>query len=80
MLDRMAVLAPDWDETHAADPGITLVEALAYAADRVSYLQDAVEHRGLHRHRAQPHLAAPPRAAGRLPGQRRRERARLDLP
>jgi hypothetical protein len=42
MLDRMAVLVPDWTETHAADPGITLVEALAYAADRVSYLQDAV--------------------------------------
>jgi hypothetical protein len=42
MLDRMAVLIPDWTETHAADSGITLVEALAYAADRVSYLQDAV--------------------------------------
>ncbi len=42
MLDRMAALVPGWTETHAADPGITLVEALAYAADRVSYLQDAV--------------------------------------
>jgi hypothetical protein len=42
MLDRMATLIPDWTETHVADPGITLVEALAYAADRVSYLQDAV--------------------------------------
>lgn len=42
MLDRMAVLVPSWAETHEADPGITLVEALAYAADRVSYLQDAV--------------------------------------
>ena len=42
MLDRMATLVPNWIETHAADPGITLVEALAYAADRVSYLQDAV--------------------------------------
>ncbi|MGA7314734.1 MAG: hypothetical protein WBX22_12265 [Silvibacterium sp.] len=42
MLDRMAVLIPDWTETHAADSGIALVEALAYAADRVSYLQDAV--------------------------------------
>jgi hypothetical protein len=42
MLDRIAVLVPSWTETHEADPGITLVEALAYAADRVSYLQDAV--------------------------------------
>ena len=42
MLDRMAVLVPGWTELHAADPGITLVEALAYAADQVSYLQDAV--------------------------------------
>ncbi|KAA6459811.1 putative baseplate assembly protein [Acidobacteria bacterium AB60] len=42
MLDRMAALVPDWTETHGADPGITMIEALAYAADRVSYLQDAV--------------------------------------
>jgi hypothetical protein len=42
MLDRIAVLVPGWTETHEADPGITLVEALAYAADRVSFLQDAV--------------------------------------
>jgi hypothetical protein len=42
MLDRMAVLLPTWDETHAADIGVTIVETLAYAADRVSYLQDAV--------------------------------------
>ena len=42
MLDRISVLVPGWMETHEADPGITLVEALAYAADRVSYLQDAI--------------------------------------
>ena len=42
MLDRIAVLVPSWTETHESDPGITLVEALAYAADRISYLQDAV--------------------------------------
>jgi hypothetical protein len=42
MLDRMAALVPSWTEAHAADPGITLVEALAFAADRISYLQDAV--------------------------------------
>jgi hypothetical protein len=42
MLDRIATLIPDWTEAHSADPGITMVEVLAYAADRVSYLQDAV--------------------------------------
>ena len=42
MLDRLAVLVPDWNERHAADPGITAVEVLAYAADRLSYQQDAV--------------------------------------
>jgi hypothetical protein len=42
MLDRIAALVPTWTETHESDLGITLVEALAYAADRVSYRQDAV--------------------------------------
>ncbi len=42
MLDRLAVLLPSWTETHAADLGIALVETLAYAADHLSYQQDAV--------------------------------------
>jgi hypothetical protein len=42
MLDRIAVLVPTWAETHAADMGVALVEALAYAADHLSYQQDAV--------------------------------------
>lgn len=42
MLDRMAVLVPDWHETHAADLGIALVELLAYTGDYLSYEQDAV--------------------------------------
>jgi predicted phage baseplate assembly protein len=42
MLDRMAVVAPAWSETHASDIGIMLVEVLAYAADHLSYQQDAV--------------------------------------
>ncbi len=42
MLDRLAVLTPAWTERHAADLGIVLVEALAYAADHLSYQQDAV--------------------------------------
>jgi hypothetical protein len=42
MLDRLAVLMPEWTERHAADIGITLVELLAYVADQLSYYQDAV--------------------------------------
>jgi hypothetical protein len=42
MLDRLAVLTPGWTETHAADLGVALTEVLAYAADHLSYQQDAV--------------------------------------
>jgi hypothetical protein len=42
MLDRIAALSPAWTETHAADLGIAMVEVLAYAADHLSYQQDAV--------------------------------------
>jgi len=42
MLDRMAVLMPQWKERHAADLGIALVELLAYVGDYLSYEQDVV--------------------------------------
>ncbi|MBI2753354.1 MAG: putative baseplate assembly protein [Betaproteobacteria bacterium] len=42
ILDRLAVIMPDWKERHAADIGIALVEALAYTGDYLSYYQDAV--------------------------------------
>src|SRR5215208_1730255 len=42
MLDRLAVVMPDWRERHPADLGVALVETLAYAADQLSYFQDAV--------------------------------------
>jgi hypothetical protein len=42
MLDRMAVVMPAWQERNAADTGIAVVEVLAYAADHLSYAQDAV--------------------------------------
>jgi hypothetical protein len=42
MLDRLAVTMPDWQERNPADLGMALVEALAYAADYLSYYQDAV--------------------------------------
>lgn len=42
MLDRLSLLLPDWRERNPADGGIALVEALAYAADHLSYQQDSV--------------------------------------
>lgn len=42
MLDRLSLLAPGWTERSAADVGVTLVELLAYAADRLSYRQDVI--------------------------------------
>ena len=41
MLDRLALLAPDWEERNPADAMVALVELLAYSADSVSYFQDA---------------------------------------
>jgi hypothetical protein len=42
MLDRLAITMPGWTERSPADLGIALVEVLAYAADHLSYYQDAV--------------------------------------
>lgn len=42
ILDRLALIMPQWTETHAPDLGITLVELLAYVGDYLSYYQDAV--------------------------------------
>ena len=42
ILDRMALLAPEWRERNAADLGVTLVEILAYVGDYLSYRQDAI--------------------------------------
>jgi hypothetical protein len=42
ILDRLALIMPDWQERHVPDIGITLVELLAYVGDYLSYYQDAV--------------------------------------
>lgn len=42
ILDRLALLMPDWQERHVPDIGIALVELLAYTGDYLSYYQDAV--------------------------------------
>ncbi|WP_033330605.1 putative baseplate assembly protein [Streptomyces novaecaesareae] len=42
VLDRMSLTTPGWTERHLPDLGITLVELLAYTADRLAYQQDAV--------------------------------------
>jgi hypothetical protein len=42
ILDRLALIMPQWQERHVPDLGIALVEVLAYAGDHLSYYQDAV--------------------------------------
>jgi hypothetical protein len=42
ILDRLALIMPDWKERHIPDLGIALVELLAYVGDHLSYYQDAV--------------------------------------
>jgi len=42
ILDRLALVSPEWDPVHVPDLGITLVELLAYAGDYLAYYQDAV--------------------------------------
>jgi hypothetical protein len=42
LLDHLSLWLPGWTEGHAADLGHALVEVLAYAADYLSYYQDAV--------------------------------------
>ena len=42
ILDRLAVILPDWRERSPADLGVALVELLAYVGDHLSYAQDAV--------------------------------------
>jgi hypothetical protein len=46
VLDRLAVLVPDWREPNAADLGMALVELFAYVGDQLSYRQDAVATEG----------------------------------
>jgi hypothetical protein len=41
ILDRLAIIMPGWQERNPSDIGIALVEVLAYAADYLSYFQDA---------------------------------------
>ena len=42
MLDRMNQLLPSWGATTEADIGVMLAEVVSYAADELSYRQDAV--------------------------------------
>lgn len=42
LVDLIPRLSPQWTERLAADLGITVLELLAYAADQLSYYQDAV--------------------------------------
>lgn len=42
LLERMAFYIPSWEERNPSDIGVTVIEVLAYAADYLSYYQDAV--------------------------------------
>jgi hypothetical protein len=42
LLDRFSSLLTNWADSNEADIGVTLIELLAYAADELSYRQDAV--------------------------------------
>lgn len=42
ILDRLALVMPDWKERHVPDIGVALVDLFAYAGDYLSYYQDAV--------------------------------------
>lgn len=42
MLDRLATLLPGWRDENPADLLVTLVEAVSFRADELSYFQDAV--------------------------------------
>lgn len=42
ILDRLALVIPEWRERHVPDVTIALVESLAYVGDYLSYYQDAV--------------------------------------
>ena len=42
VLDRLALIAPDWRERNPADLGVAVVELLAHVGDHLSYHQDAV--------------------------------------
>jgi hypothetical protein len=42
ILDRLSVTMPEWLERSPADMMVMLAEVLAYAADHLSYMQDAV--------------------------------------
>ncbi len=42
MLDRLAILMPQWSERSVADIGVMLVEILAYVGDHLSYQQDVI--------------------------------------
>ena len=42
ILDRLALMMPEWKERHIPDIGVALIEVLAYVGDHLSYFQDAV--------------------------------------
>jgi hypothetical protein len=42
LLDRLAVILPEWRDRSTADMGVMLIELLSYVGDHISYYQDSV--------------------------------------
>lgn len=53
MRERLPRIAPDWTDHNASDPGITLLELLAYQGDLLSYRFDRIPPRRAYRARVQ---------------------------
>ena len=77
ILDRLALIMPDWTERHVARPRDHAGRAARLRRRLPQLLPGRGRDRGLSRHRAAADLGAPARAAGRLPDARRLQRARL---
>ena len=77
MLDRIAQLVPDWRERSAGRPRRRAGRAARLRRRPPELPAGRGRDRGLPRHGARAHLAAPPCAARRLPHARRLQRARL---
>ena len=79
ILDRLALIMPQWQERHVPDLGIALVEVLAYVGDQLSLLPGRSRNRSLSRYRAPAHLGAAPHAPRRLSAARRLQCAGLGV-
>lgn len=65
---------PKWTDANAGDPGVTLVELLAFVADRLSFLQDEAADEADPPHRRRRALTTAALAGILVAGRKRRRR------